>query len=285
MSHTPIQKCSVFDLRKQVEADPFFQSLTTTTLFREISLAKLPLEVLEQMCIQMDVITLVRNEIFRKLKSGSSNLYEIRSGYVMIYDRPNLPIDKTSATQKSPPPALLAWRVPGELLGDFKFSLPDNSFQDHVVATDPCELLMIPNSLVRTIAQYEPQIYLNIGANLATKAVKTRVRAQILQLPTIECMIAKLFLELLEERGLDPTITDGSVVNGTFHVKDVGAFLGYGETSTSNGIGTLITAGVLGHYQDDNRSGRFEVPDTARLLQYLNTARAAANKKRRKGPN
>jgi hypothetical protein len=278
MSHSPTRRCSVLDLCKLLQGDKFLQLLAGTTLFRDISPTELPVDVLDQMFTQMDLIELKTNEPFKKLRSGGPDLYEILSGYVMIYDRPNLPIDKKAGTQKDPPPALLAWRVPGELLGDFKFSLPHDKFQDHFVATDPCQLLVIPHSLVGTIARYQPRIYLNLGANLAGKAVKARVRAQILRLPTIECKIAKLFLELLNEREFDPTITDRSVVNGTFHVRDIGAFLGHGETSTTKGIRMLINNGVLIHYQNE-RSGRFEVPDKERLRQYLDVAWLKATKK------
>lgn len=278
MSHPLTLNCSASELRKQLDADEFMQQLARTTLFQLISPANLPLVVVEEICKQNGLIPVSKNE---HLKLDKPNLYEILSGYVKIYDRAPLPIDKISATRKEPPPALLAWRVPGELLGDFQFSIPHHSARDHIVATDACQLLMIPNSLVRTIARYEPQIYLNIAANLASKAVKARVRAQILRLPTIECKIAKLFLELLEERKTDPTIEDCNVVNGTFHIKDIAAFLGRGEHSTQQGIHQLIDNKVLDHYKGD-RSGRFEVRDKDGLQRYLQRAWSEANKKRTK---
>lgn len=276
MSQFLTLNCSASELRKQLDADEFMQRLTHTTLFQQISLANLPLLVLEEICKQMDIISVPKTQ---QCKLGKENLYEILSGYVKIYDRAERPIDKTSATRTTPPPALLAWRVPGELLGDFQFSIPQHTARDHIVATDNCELLMMPNSLVRTIARYDPQVYLNIAANLALKAVKARVRAQILRLPTIECKIAKLFLELLEERKTDPTIKDYNVVNGTFHIKDIAAFLGHGEHSTQSGIHQLIEHEVLNHYQNE-KSGRFEVRDRDALQKYLDQTWLAASKKR-----
>ena len=279
MSHPLTLNCSASELRKQLDADEFMQLLVRTTLFRQISPANLPLVVLEKICAQKDFIALKKGENFKVEKP---NLYEILSGYVKIYDRAPLPIDKISAGRKEAPPALLAWRVPGELLGDFQFSMPGHTARDHIVATDACQLLMIPNKLVEKIAAYDPRIYLNIAANLASKAVKARVRAQILRLPTIECKIAKLFIELLEERKIDPAVKDCNVVNGTFHLNDIGAFLGYGDHSTSLGIHDLIAHGVLNHYQGD-RSGRFEIPDKDALQQYFDKTRLKATKKRLSG--
>jgi hypothetical protein len=274
--------CSARDLREQLNADGFFQMLRSTTFFRDISLENLPLIVLEKICEQTKLIPKSRGETFRVDPpiEGESDLYEILSGYVLIQDRPNLPSEKKAATRKIPPPAFLAWRVPGELLGDFQFSLPNHTVRDHIVVTDDCELLLMPSSLVKTIARYEPQIYLNIAANLALKAVKARVRAQILRLPTVKCQIAKLFIELLEERGTDPRIPDRDVVNGTFYIKDIAAFIGAGEHSTQDGIHLLIKNSVLKHYQNE-RSGRFEVCKTkAALEQYLERAWSEAIKKR-----
>lgn len=255
MPHPLTSNCSAPELRKHLDADEFMQQLARTTLFKKIPPASLALFVLEEICKQKQIIDVKKN---RQLKLEPESLYEILSGYVKISDRPKLPVDKLAATRKSPPPALLAWRVPHELLGDFQFFLPDHPLRDHIVATDDCQVLMLPSSLVRKIARHQPQIYLNIAANLASKATRARVRAQILRLPTIKCKIAKLFFELLEERSTDPSIADCNVLSGTFHIQDIAAFLGHSVHSTQQGIQLVMKDGKLDHYQHE-KSGRYKI--------------------------
>lgn len=255
MSHHLTLNCSAPELRKLLDADVFMQQLARTTLFRKIPPSSLPLSVLEEICKQKQIIDVKKN---RQLKLEQESLYEILSGYVKITDRPNLPIDKLSGTRRSPPPALLAWRVPHEVLGDFQFFLPDHPLRDHIVATDDCQVLMLPSSLIRRIARHQPQIYLNIAANLASKATRARVRAQILRLPTIKCKVAKLFLELLDERSTDPTISECDVLSGTFHIQDIAAFLGHSIHSTQQGIQLVMKDGKLDHYQHE-KSGRYKI--------------------------
>ena len=278
MAHPLTANCSAPELRKQLDADEFMQQLSQTTLFEKILPANLPITVLEEICRQKQIIQVNKN-LPLKLQKGC--LYEILSGYVKITDRPNLPKERISATRTKPSPALLAWRVPNELLGDFQFFLTDHPLRDHIYATDDCQLLMIPNEVINSIARYEPQIYLNIAANLAEKTAKARVRAQILRLPTIKCKIAKLFLELLEERGIDPEITDCDVLNGTFHIQDIAAFLGNGNHRTQQGIQMLMDDEILGHYQHD-RSGRYTICKKDVLEKYFERSFLEAKTKRNK---
>jgi len=155
---------------------------------------------------------------------------------------------------------LLAWRVPGELLGDFQLTLPKTAPLDHIVATDDCQLLEIPAPTIRKFAISFPQVYLNIAGNLATKAIKARIRAQILRLPNIESMIAQLFIELLHERTPEEELTDRFLVNGTFHIDDIAAFLGYEYRSTQAAVHHLIEDNYLKHHRS-KKSGRFEISD------------------------
>lgn len=268
-------------LRQQLEADDFARRLESTTLFRNIPLSSLPLTTLEHLCEVIKLVSLPQNQT---LKIGRQDvLYEILSGYVKIYDRAMLPAEMADKPVKNPP-ALLAWRIPRELLGDFQFSLPGEELTDHIVATDDCELLKIPGDTVRNLARSYPQIYFNIAANLASKAIKARIRAQILRLPNIECMVAKLFIELLKERDFDPSITDCRVVNGTFHLKDLAAFLGYEYHRTQTGVHGLIDAKLLKHYQS-NKSGRFEICALEKLNQYFERELAQAVEQRKQKGN
>ena len=278
MSHPLTLNCSAAELRKNLDADEFMQQLARTTLFKKIPPSRLPLSVLEEICEQKQIIDVSRN---RQLKLEQESLYEILSGYVKISDRPSLPVDKLSGTRKSPPPALLAWRIPHELLGDFQFFLPDHTLRDHIVATDDCQVLMLPNSLIRKIARHQPRIYLNIAANLASKATRARVRAQILRLPSIKCKVAKLFLELLDERKIDPAITDCDVLNGTFHIPDIAAFLGNGNHRTQEGIQMLMDDKVLDHYQHE-KSGRYKICKRDVLEEYFERSFLEAKTRRRK---
>jgi CRP-like cAMP-binding protein len=273
--------CSVSQLKELLQQDKFFQIIMGTTLFRGIAPWTLPLTLLEEIC---DVARVEKIENGKPIKiepltSENSALFEIISGYVKIQDRRQHPNERTSKDVK-PPPALLAWRVPGELLGDFQLVNLNEIPKDYLVTTDPCELLSIKTTTVRKIAAYDSRIYLNIAENLASKALKARVRAQILRLPTVECMVAKLFLELLDERKTDPSIRDYQVVNGTFHVDEIAAFLGCGVRSTQKAISKLNKAKLINHYEHD-QTGRYYIRDKARLISYIDLERVAAKDRKR----
>jgi CRP-like cAMP-binding protein len=252
-------------LRQQLESEPLIQQLATTTLFQGVSPAELPLIMLEEIYAKADVMKLAKRATLKL--AGHDFLYEILSGYVKIYDRPRLPAETMGKSLRNPP-ALLAWRIPGELLGDFKFSLPTENLTDHVVATDICYLLRLPSSLVRNLSESYPRIYYNIAANLASKAIKARIRAQILSLPNIESRVAKLFTELINERSFDKEITDSQVINGTFHLPDLAAFVGYKYKTTQQGVLALINSGFIDHY-NNKKSGRFMIHDAEGLSQYI----------------
>jgi CRP-like cAMP-binding protein len=273
----PTVNCGgVSELRKQLEQDEFIKLLSETTIFRNIPPSTLPLTILEEICQAANIIRLERNHTLPVAVDDVSKafIYEILSGYVKIYDRPISKTEKIRGVIKNPP-ALLAWRVPKELLGDFRFAFSQEKLEDYFEATDECHLLRLPASLVTRLAQTYPQLYFNISSNLASKAIKARIRAQILRLPNIQSKVAELFIELLEERKLDPEITDKKVVSGTFHIEDIAAFLGYGDHSTQGGIRRLINAGLIDHYQT-RKSGRFEICDEQGLHRFVGRELAKA---------
>ena len=253
------------EIRQQLDSDEFIQLIARTTLFNAIPVDHIPLASLEELCTVATVIPLKKNRslLIETRNSEDLMIYEILSGYVKIYDQPDSPPEPAEAEIKNPP-ALLAWRVPGELLGDFQFTLPSEAPLDHIVATDDCQLLQIPARSIRKLANSFPQLYFNIAGNLAIKAIKARVRAQILRLPNIESMVSQLFIELLKERKPNEEVTDKSVVNGTFHIDDIAAFLGYEYRSTQEAVHQLIEDGLLKHYHS-NKSGRFEICDLSGL--------------------
>lgn len=252
-----------------------------TTLFRGIAPWTLPLALLEEICANAKVIQLDKGQSLsiEPLTSEKSALFEIIKGYVKIQDRRELPKEKTSKAVK-PPPALLAWRVPGDLLGDFQLVGSAEVPSDYIQVTDDCELLKIKTKTVQKIAKHNSRIYLNIAANLASKAVKARVRAQILRLPTVQCRVAKLFLELLEERQTDTAIQDYMVINGTFHLHEIAAFLGCGRRRTQDAIKVLIDEKLINHYEHD-QTGRYYICDKDKLSSYVETERLAAKARKR----
>jgi hypothetical protein len=247
------------EIRQLLNSDQFIQMIAGTTLFQQIPVYTVPLVTLERLCTVTKIIPLKKNQ-WLPIESQNPEklmLYEILSGFVKIYDRP-IPKSKRPREEITNPPALLAWRVPKELLGDFQITLPNEAPFDHIVATDDCQLLQIPASAIRDFASSFPQIYFNIAGNLATKAIKSRIRAQILRLPNIESMVAQLFIELLKERNSNEELTDKLVVNGTFHIDDIAAFLGYEYRSTQAAVHQLIEGGYLKHHHS-KKSGQFEI--------------------------
>lgn len=262
MTAPPRLNPNVFsEIRRQLDADEFIQLIGRTTLFDLIPVDSIPLVALEDLCSAARIVPLKKNQSLPIESHNPAKLmiYEILSGYVKIYDRP-IPKSQKAKTESRNPAALLAWRVPRELLGDFQFTLPKEAPLDHIVATDDCQLLQLPARTIREFAVSFPQVYLNIAANLATKAIKARVRAQILRLPNIESMIAQLFIELLNERKPNQEVTDKFLVNGTFYIDDIAAFLGYEYRSTQAAVHQLIADDYLKHYQS-KKSGRFEICD------------------------
>lgn len=280
MSHPRAFNCgAVSELRKQLELDEFVQLLSGTTLFRDISPVTLPPSTLEEICEAAEIIDLPKNGVLQVAAEDPSKafIYEILSGYVMIYDRPRSKSEERRGIAKNPR-ALLAWRIPKELLGDFQFAFPQAKLDDHFVATDDCLLLQLPASLVTRLAQTYPQLYFNIAGNLAVKAISARIRAQVLRLPNINAKVAELFIELLKERKADPEVTGKKVLRGTFHIEDIAAFLGHSDHSTQGGIRRLIKRGLIDHY-DNQKSGRFEICDEDGLAQFV---KGELNRKRKK---
>jgi CRP-like cAMP-binding protein len=279
-----LHQAAASEFLEQLHSDPFIQLLARTTLFHQIPPTQLPLPLLQHICAVVKIVSLPKNKPLdiERVDKEKMALYEILSGYVKIYDREEKKSDQRRSLIQNPP-ALLAWRVPGELLGDFQFALPEEKLTDHMVATDNCRLLKIPSSTIRQLAQTYPQLYLNLASNLATKANKARIRAQILRLPNIECMVAKLFLELLKERKFDGDIPQRNVINGTFRIHDIAAFLGYEYHSTQLGIHNLINDKLIDHYQNQ-KSGRFALCDQKGLHTFLERELAKlAEQRKQKG--
>ena len=267
MSHQIENKCEfVSSVRQQLDSDKFIQLLASTTTFRGIPPDSMPFATLEDICLRTDITELSKNHPLELSEEGDV-LFEILSGYVKICDRPDARFLDQQAIVR-PSPALLAWRVPGELLGDFKFALPADDGDDSIVATDDCRLLRMPASLVKDLAKTYPQIYFNIASNLASKARKAGIRAQILRLPTIECKVAQLFIELIAERKTTEESRGHYVLNGTFRVDDLAAFIGYKERHTQEVIRELMHLGVIEHYKTRG-SGRYEILDEAGLRHYF----------------
>lgn len=265
MSHQIENKCLfVSSIREQLKADEFVQLLITTTTFRDISPHSVPLAVLEDICNRTDVIRLSRNERL-DLVSGGDYLFEILSGYVKICDPPG--VNGSSGTSESEP-ALLAWRIPGDLLGDFKFALPEVSGNDQITATDECQLLRMPSPLIHELAVTFPQIYFNIARNLASKARKASIRAQILRIRTLRGKVAQMFIELIAERKTSEESPGQHVLNGTLRVDELAAFIGYEERSTGGVISEMRNLGIIEHY-NNQMSGRYEIRNEVGLRAYL----------------
>lgn len=282
MSHQIENKCLfASSVREQLDTDEFIQLLTKTTTFRNISPDKMPLAILADICLRTELKEVKRNEPLKLADEGEA-VFEILSGYVKIQDRRDSKADKRQGIIKNPP-ALLAWRVPGELLGDFRFVQPDEPGEDWIEATDDCLLLRMPTPLIHDLAQIFPQIYLNIASNLASKARKARVRAQILRLPNISCKVTQLFIELLEERGTTEESPGQKVLNGRFWLDDLAAFLGYEDRATEGAVTELINQNLIKHFEDNKSSGRYEVLDPNGFKPYLERQlkKAAEEKKER----
>jgi CRP-like cAMP-binding protein len=265
MSHRNDNECSfASSIREQLKSDEFIQRLSTTTTFRNIPPDSMPLAMLEDICNRTDKMILGKNERLDLVSEGDY-LFEILSGYVKICD-PHGPNANAGAHEDEP--ALLAWRIPGELLGDFKFALPEIPGADQITVTDDCELLRMPAPLIHEVAEAFPRIYLNIARNLASKARKAGIRAQILRIPKVKAKVAQLLIELISERGTTEERPGQHVLNGTFRVDELAAFIGYGERSTDDVLTELRTMGIIDHFQKQN-SGRYEIRDERRLKAYL----------------
>jgi hypothetical protein len=269
MSHSPQDQTTAFRLREQIDENPFFQLIAGTTLFRDVPLSNLPLGLLEKISREATVISIPKGEPVNIETTDPDKLVlcEILTGYVKIYDRPVSKSERLRGQIKTPA-ALLAWRVPNEILGDFQFICFDEAPNDYIEVTDDCSLLKVPARLVREVADTCPQIYLNIASNLAAKAIKARVRAQILGLPGSVSKVAQLFIELCRERNPNESFAKPQVLNGTFTNEDLNAFIGYKTSSTGGGIRTLIDRGYLGHFENQ-KTGRYVILDFAGLKEYV----------------
>ena len=244
------------ELRERLNSDPLIQLLTGTTTLKNVSPEEIPLALMAEICAETEVITIPRNDSL-DLSEEREFVFEILEGCVKIYGQSLGKPDEQSTVNKNPP-ALLAWRIKGELLGDFRFANPDEESEDLIVATDECRLLKLPASLLHRLAQRYPQIYLNIAGNLVAKANKARVRAQILRLPNINCKTAQLFIDLLAERGTSSDNSEYPVLNGTFRIDDLAAFLGYEEHATQIAVNKMIKGGLIKHHKS-KVSGRYEI--------------------------
>jgi CRP-like cAMP-binding protein len=280
MSHEQTPCGFVAHIREQLDTDEFIKLLTSTTTFSNISPDQIPLATLEQICSELTLKPLLKNQHLNLVEEGEV-VFEILSGCVRIYDRHNDDSDDEETAVDNDPPALLAWRVKGELLGDFEFARPEERDEDYIEATDDCLLLRMPNQLLHEWARSFPQIYLNIARNLAAKARKARVRAQILRLPDINYMTAQLFIELINERQTseDEENPGVQVLNGTFRIADLAAFLGYKKRAIEGAITKMIKRNIIKHHRN-NLTGRFDICDAAALEPYLAELRQEDERKR-----
>jgi CRP-like cAMP-binding protein len=267
MSHEPNDKYDfAFSIRKQLESDPHMQDIAKSTTFRDIPLDRIPLATLEDIYYKTNIKRLQKTQRLNLREEGEV-LFEILSGYVKICDGPEVIVDEEQPNF-DPPPALLAWRIPGELLGDFRFSEPEQASDDWISATDECKLLRMPTSLVHELAKSYPKIYFNIARNLAAKARKAGLRAQILRLPTIDCMVAQLFIDLIAERKTTEESLGHHVLNGSFSLDELAAFIGYKKRHPEGAVSKMIRRKIIGHYRGKG-SGRYEILDESKLKPYL----------------
>ena len=267
MSHQPTNKYEfAFSIRQQFDSDRFIGLLAKTTTFHDIPPDLIPLATLEDIYYKTNIKRLQKNQRLDLREEGDA-LFEILSGYVKICDGPEVIVDEEQPNF-DPPPALLAWRIPGELLGDFRFTEPEQASDDWISATDECELFRIPASLVHKLGKSYPKIYFNIARNLAAKARKAGIRAQIRRLPTIDCMVAQLFIDLIAERKTTEESPGHHVLNGSFSLDELAAFIGYKESQSGTAIRRMIRRKIIGHYRGKG-SGRYEILNESKLKPYL----------------
>jgi hypothetical protein len=74
------------------------------------------------------------------------------------------------------------------------------------------------------------------------------------------------------------------VLNGTFHIQDIAAFLGNGNHRTQQGIKMLIKDEKLDHYQHD-KSGRYKICKKEVLETYFQDSLVEAINKRKDEQN
>jgi CRP-like cAMP-binding protein len=213
-------------------------------LFESIGLDNISLSQLRRLA---EGSRLVNKEAGETIEVTHQYVYEILSGYVAVYD------------QEARPRSLLAWRVPGDLLGDFYFINPEaaGDFQDHFVATDSCRLLRFDADILRQLIQNYSILLWGISQQLARKAINSRIRAQIRSHKDSFAQMAQLILELIKERGLGGK--DGLSLIGTYTYHDFEDFLGCSYSAISKACDFLKRRRCIEHLEENANSRKFRI--------------------------
>lgn len=238
-------------LTENVNAD-FIRRLqeAQSQLLGSVGIENLSLYQLQKLAEGTDFITKEARDV---IDVTHEYVYEILSGYVAVFDH------------EPRPRSLLAWRVPGDLLGDFYFMNPGaaSQFQDYFLVTDSCRLLRFDARILRQLIDSHSILLWGISRQLARKAINSRIRAQIRAHKESHAQIAHLFLELIKERGLGGE--DRQTLNGTYSYYDFEDFLGCSYSSVSKACKDLMDSRCIEHLEDNANSRKYNILNLNKL--------------------
>ncbi len=216
--------------------------------------------VVEALVPGAHICKLDRNKKLYTLRPHGNYLYIIREGYLAL--RVNSHVLRWDN--------FLAWRGPGQLLGEFALLYPEiisgNSKEsDHLgltgelKATEECELLEIEGGTFANAASRDANIYRNLSRLLIEKMTQEGKRSEVIQMSPALKRVAKTLLLLIEERGY--RASERKIIRGRIVQLDLAGFIGASRGNVSKQMQALKTAGLI-DYNDD---GDIEILDERRL--------------------
>lgn len=222
-------------------------------------------EVIEALAPSSYICKLERNDKLYPMRQDEKYLYVIREGYFALRVR-----SEVLMWEKN----FLAWRGPGQILGEFALLFLDiqggklietDDFNllgtiGELKATEDCELLEIEGSDFINAAIKDSNIYRNISRLLIKKMVEAGKRSEVIQLPTILKQVAKTLLVLIEERGYRP---GEKKIRGRIVHLDIAGYIGASRENVNKQMIELKNAGVIAYTKEGD--SEIEVLDENRL--------------------
>ncbi|BDI32616.1 hypothetical protein CCAX7_46670 [Capsulimonas corticalis] len=166
-------------------------------------------------------------------------IYVLRKGYVTV----------SLKTKENEPAKFLAWRKPGQLLGEMEALYPDtDTISARLKATDKCELLEIPSKILINIADNTPAIYRNVCSLLIEKNFEHRRRADVLKLRTPLDRVRATLIHLRRERGYE---LDNKTIKGNIRPQDIAGFIGEDPDRVTPKLDMLVEEGSIEYINSD----------------------------------
>lgn len=244
------------------------EDLATTQLFQGVKVPQIQ-ELLNNPANRF--CTLKANKRLLLNRDRIDHVYLILTGYVVIW----------ASSRFNRRRAFLAWRGPGQIIGEMR-PLEDAEPSSATITTcDPCTFLEMTNKSFVDLANRSRLIYRNVAHLLVKKMVSERHRSEVIRATPVERKVAQTLLFLADERcGKDELKASGPLtIPGTIHQKELGAYAGVERETVNHPLVALKEKEIIS-YDSEKRDYQITIRNRPELEKLAKVRLKSARKER-----